>query len=168
MITLWQHLITGINPVPWKAPEGSVGRGRGRIYVQMHKNASLTAYQEAVKEDIEASIGELKPIEGPYQAEFYFWRQIEVYETDKRKSRSHVADATNLQKALEDACEKLLFKNDRDCWDVHSTIVEQSVDTEPKILIWLTAGAVEPGALPLRVTQFLESAETSKRRDFAG
>jgi len=129
--------IDGINPEPWTAPEVSIGRKGGKTFPMVYKTETLRAYQEAVKDalsDVEPQ--PLMDAGSPIRLDFYFWRQLAGYEIgDGKKSRRHLADATNLQKSLEDALQGILFKNDRDVWFVTSTIVEQDPDTDPGIVI---------------------------------
>lgn len=127
-------LIEGINPEPWTAPE----IGRGRVF----KKETLRTYQNAVKECIESEFEGCVPAfdKGVRLAEkFYFWRQLDMAEIGGRNRRRKEADATNMQKALEDALQGVVFPNDRAVIDVQSRIVEVGVDVEPRILIDLMA-----------------------------
>jgi Holliday junction resolvase RusA-like endonuclease len=125
-------IIRGVNPEPWTSPSVSVGRKNGKAFPMVYKSAGLKAYQEAIGEAVSGR----KPTTGPISVTFYLWRQLPAYETDRqRKARKHEADATNLQKALEDALQGHLFENDRDCHHVQTFIMEQGHDTEPLIVI---------------------------------
>lgn len=127
--------LEGINPTPWTAPEVSVGRRGGRVFPQVHKKAELRTYQEAIKEEL-ATAYTGPVIISPVSIQFYFWRRIETYErTDGKSVRKHRADATNLQKALEDALQGIVIKNDNQVQHVSSTIVEEGDDVEPHITI---------------------------------
>jgi Holliday junction resolvase RusA-like endonuclease len=124
--------IRGINPEPWTSPSVSVGRKNGKPFPMVYKSAALRAYQEAIGE----AVAGRTPLVGPISLTFYLWRQLPAYTTDRqRKARKHEADATNLQKALEDALQGHLFENDRDCVHVQTWIMEQGHDTEPLIVI---------------------------------
>lgn len=134
MVTWRWHLIRGINPEPWTAPQAGAARINGKVVPRFFKSQLLTTYQEAIREELAQHQPE--PLLGPVQVRFYFWRQLEPYTTEKaRKSRRHEADTTNLQKALEDACQGLLFGNDRDVRFIASWMISQSEDTPPSILI---------------------------------
>jgi len=118
------HLLW-LNPEPWAI--GTVS------YKRIAPNANLVAFQSAVKEELDGV--EMLPPE--YRSiKFYFWRQQARYISmdDKIRSRNQ-ADATNMQKALEDALQGVLFENDREVRKISSEIVEQGYDVEPCILI---------------------------------
>lgn len=121
-----------LNPEPWKVGPLDLGRKNGHIFPKIGPDAGLVAFQEAVRE----TIGEQPMLTGHIVLRFFFWRQQATYqmENGKRKMR-HVADATNLQKALEDALQGVLFPNDREVDDVHSVIVEQGPKVTPLIII---------------------------------
>lgn len=127
--------VHGINPEPWSAPEVSIGRKGGKMFPMVYKSDTLRAYQEAIKDHF----SEEKRIFGddePFRMTFWFWRNLPDYEiADGKKSRRHVADATNLQKSLEDALQGIFYKNDRWCLDIRSRIVKQDEDTVPGIVI---------------------------------
>lgn len=124
-----------INPEPWTSPSIAVGRGKGgKPYPQVYKSAGLAAYQQAVAESLAGRNMLIFDPGTPIALEFYFWRRLPDYTTDKdRRARKHVADATNMQKALEDALQGVLFENDRDVKSIRSIIMEQEHDTEPCI-----------------------------------
>ena len=129
-------LIEGVNPEPWTASQAATGRKGGQRVVSFYKSEQLKVYQEAIKAEMKQNYPDLVPVEGDLEIEFYFWRQLTEYKTETdRQSRSHHADATNMQKALEDALQKILFKNDRWVRRITSTVVEQEVTTESQILI---------------------------------
>ena len=128
------HLLRGINPEPWVAPTASAARINGKIVPRFSTSQQLITYQQAIREELAASQPE--PLLGPVQVRFYFWRQLEPYTNEKaRKARRHEADVTNLQKALEDACQGILFGNDRDVRFIASWIIQQSAEADPAILI---------------------------------
>lgn len=132
------YTISGINPEPWAASEGAVGKRGGKTFIHFHKPQQLRQYQESIKEEFPTQNPQAVEITGDIELVFYFWRQLPEYELtekDSRKRRSHQADATNLQKALEDALQGLVYKNDRDIRSIRSVIVAQSAHTSPFILI---------------------------------
>lgn len=137
--------ISGINPEPWTAPEVSIGRKGGKVYPAVYKTETLRAYQEAIKDSLSDIEDHVIDDGEPFALHFWFWRQLPDYDLgDGRRSRRHIADATNLQKALEDALQGVLFKNDRWCLDVRSTMVEQGHETVPGIVIELEPIAGNP------------------------
>lgn len=134
--------IDGINPEPWTASEGSIGRHKGKLTVQFYKSAGLEAYQQAVKEELLLNYTPDDRLHGdgePIDLEFYFWRNLATTDLIERRGRRNRADATNMQKALEDALQGVLFPNDRDVRSIRSVIVEQGADVEPAILIVLAS-----------------------------
>lgn len=121
--------ILALNPDPWAIGPLGVGKKSGKFYPYVGRNNQLHDYQQAVKEELSEVTVQLPP--GKYSLTFYFWRRLDEHEAGKK----HQADATNLQKALEDALQGVLFDNDRDVRDVRSVIVEQSTTVEPCIVI---------------------------------
>ena len=134
-------MIEGINPEPWQASEGSVGRKSGKLYVQFHKPSGLSDYQNAVASEFKRRYPEIEAATGSAELIFYFWRQVDP------DSRAKVADATNLQKSTEDALQKILYVNDRQIKNAQSWIVEQLADTEPMILIGIRPLQVPPAEI---------------------
>lgn len=136
--------ITGINPEPWVAPEGAIGRKGGKVFVQFHKSAGLTGYQEAIREEVVLQNGHLSEWlaarDEKLQVTFWLWRTLDASEVDDRRRTRNVADATNMQKALEDALQGILYKNDRKNVDVRTIVVEQTSDTMPHITIEVRSG----------------------------
>lgn len=134
-----RYWIEGINPLPWTAPGIGVVRRGGKPVPTTYKDGGLAAYQEAVRDALEDQVAGETP--ETYAApsvwlRFYLWRELPSYQGDgARRSTRNVADATNMQKALEDACQGVLFKNDRQVKDIATVIVEQSPTTQPFIVI---------------------------------
>lgn len=134
--------ITDINPEPWTVPTGSVGykhtpSGR-KPYVQMSKHPVLRDYQTALQENIDEAYPELEPFPKGMmlQITFLFWRRLDSYvNSGGRRSTRHHCDATNLQKATEDALEGRLYHNDADNVRVTSEIIAQGRDVEPAIAV---------------------------------
>lgn len=123
-----------INPEPWAVGPVSVGRKNGGIFPIVGQNAQLAAFQEAIREEMEehTSITLTERV----KLTFYFWRVLDSYQTKRGpRHRKHTADTTNMQKALEDALQGILYDNDRTNRDIRSVTVEQGPDVKPKILI---------------------------------
>jgi hypothetical protein len=136
-LTRW--FIIPINPEPWavgpvgvrntsQGPKGFIG-----------PNTQLVHYQNAIRTHLHVWYPEQKSVDEPCTLLFFFWRRLDRYVTpgDRAHAR-HVADATNLQKATEDALQPDIISNDRFVQSVASDIVEQSPDTDPGIIIALT------------------------------
>lgn len=120
-----KYYVMHLNPEPW-----AVGAVSGK---RISPNPNLVAYQNAVREALE---GVKKLPEGQYKLTFYFWRQMAKYiDAADRVRQRNQADATNMQKGLEDALQGVLFNNDRDVQDIRSVIVEQGTNVKPCIII---------------------------------
>lgn len=148
----WQFTVP-INPEPWTiGPVGYTtkgGRPRGFVGV----NQQLRNYQDAIrtylKDRVRAIPGgdELFPLKMPLDVKFWFWRRLDNYELESgKKHNRHWADATNMQKALEDAIQGIITGNDRENYRISSEIVHQGKDVSPGIVIELRpAEPFEPG-----------------------
>lgn len=122
-----------INPEQWKVGPLGVGRSNGRLRPYIGRDQQLYSFQQAVKEELKG-VDCLPP--GEYELHFYLWRNVATWETPTGKSaHRNAVDATNMQKALEDALQGVLITNDRYVKRVGSTIVEQGPDVVGKILI---------------------------------
>lgn len=127
------QFVLWINPEPWAVGTISSGRKNGKIFSRMSPDPNLVAFQKAVKESFEG----LPMLPADFtKLTFYFWRQQAVYldAADRRRHRNQ-ADATNMQKGLEDALQGILFENDRNVREIRSVIVEQGPKIEPCIVI---------------------------------
>ena len=122
-----------VNPEPWAVGSVTAGRRDGKIRGAISPNPNLVAFQAAVREELDGV--DLLP-SGQYKLTFYFWRQQAQYldAADRRRQRNQ-ADATNMQKGLEDALQGVLFENDRDVRDIRSIIMGQGPDITPLIVI---------------------------------
>jgi Holliday junction resolvase RusA-like endonuclease len=134
------HYELDLNPQPW-TPGTAVTRagrgGKGR-FTTMIKDPQLETYQEAVREAMYKKYPDIVrfPKGVDLAVEFYFWRQLErASDAEGKKHRGKRADATNLQKALEDALQGVLYDNDSSIVDIRTTIVDQAQDTSPCIVI---------------------------------
>lgn len=125
-----------INPEPWAIGSLSVGRRNGKVFPSIGPNAQLVAFQEAIREEFDGLTPEDHYQNKRMKITFYFWRNLSAYKTPSgRTHRKHVADATNMQKALEDALQGILFHNDRTNRDIRSVVVKQGHGIKGKILI---------------------------------
>lgn len=145
-------LIEGINPEPWQASEGSVGRKKGGTFVQFHKPSGLADYQNALAESFKRRYPDVVPATGTAELVFYFWREVNP------DAKAKVADATNLLKAAEDALQKILYENDRQIKHAQSYIVEQLADTEPMILVGIRPFQPPPAEVFDQVEKLREAA----------
>lgn len=128
-----RYFVLRLNPEPWAVGSVTGGRRNGKIIGRVSPNPNLQAFQNAVREELQDT-EKLPP--GEYKLTFYFWREMAMYlDAADRKRHRNQADATNMQKGLEDALQGVLFDNDRDVREIRSVIVSQTRDTEPAVLI---------------------------------
>lgn len=129
-----------INPEPWAMGKLGTGRKGGKVYPTYAKNATQAAYQEALKETIgdaaRAAGFPMQPDDAELELKILVWRTREQYTsgTGRTVTRNSV-DATNIQKATEDALQGILFKNDNKVKRVTCEIVEEDRDVSPVIII---------------------------------
>lgn len=145
---LVQWFVLDVNPTPWAVGPLSVGRKGGKVFPQMGRNQELFTYKEAVAEQIKQQ----SPVtlEGEVSLLMWFWRSRPSYKNHQsRTARKHEADATNMQKATEDAVQGILFKNDKDNRLVQSIIMGQGESVIPKVVI-----CAFPFTLPNSETEF--------------
>ena len=130
-----------VNPEPWAVGPLGVGRRNGKVFPTIGQNAQLAAYQETIREEFGTGH---RMLEGDLKVMFYFWRNLATYRTQSGKMhRKHQSDATNMQKATEDALQGILFKNDRDNVFVSSVVMAQGPDVVGKILIHIEPAPVD-------------------------
>jgi len=133
--TFW-YVLPGINPVPWTAPSVSIGRKNGKPFPMVYASSELKNYKTALAEALrEQPLGDL--IEDEIALRFFFWRRLDPMEGNKRR-KGHVADATNLQKAAEDALQGVLFKNDQQVIHAESWVMAQHDAVDPLVVVELT------------------------------
>lgn len=130
-----------VNPEPWGVGPLGVSRTGGGLHPYMGRNQQLYAYQEAIKDELirlYPGYIELKP--PYYELDFYFWRNQAVYEGANKTVQKNIADATNMQKATEDALQGLLIENDRLVTRVSASIMAQGPDVRGAVAFRLRWG----------------------------
>jgi Holliday junction resolvase RusA-like endonuclease len=101
----------------------------------MHSEEQMKNYKDALREAIKQD-GPINFGDIDLELHFIFWRQVANYETlAGNRSHAQVADATNMQKATEDALQGLLFNNDRQVRLVSSWVADQSDTVHPRVCI---------------------------------
>jgi hypothetical protein len=136
-----EWFVLGVNPVPWVVPPISVGRSKnGGLFPTVGRDQELATYQEALRSELtrryDYPANGSRAWDGHYKLEFWFQRGLDAWRTSSGKTvQAHAADATNLQKATEDALQGVVIKNDRDVSDVHSVILQQGPDVKPLVVI---------------------------------
>lgn len=135
-----------VNAEPWRIGPLSTIRNGGKLIPFVGKDSQLEAYKEAVREAADGWLtvnGLTRKAILDHKCNkvtFYIWRQLGQYLTNSgRNHTKHIADATNMQKATEDALQGILFANDRQNRDVRTVIMEQSADLPglPWVLVHL-------------------------------
>lgn len=134
-----------LNPEPWAIGEAYVIRTgkNNKLIAKVGPNKTTQAYQNAIKDELLLQKAGMVP--GKYALRIHFARQLYSYtrSEDGGTSTRNVVDATNVQKATEDAIQGVLIGNDRDVLRVETVNVEQSADADPFILIELKWGLTE-------------------------
>jgi Holliday junction resolvase RusA-like endonuclease len=149
------YVLPGVNPVPWTAPSVSIGRKNGKPFPMVYSSAELKNYKTALAEAVEERYPERGDlIEDEIALRFFFWRRLDPMEGNKRR-KGHVADATNLQKAAEDALQGVLFKNDQQVIHAESWVMAQHDAVDPCVVVELTWHPDRP-ALPDHVQVAIE------------
>ena len=130
----YQRFIVDINPIPWRVPPFSVGRGKNRgAYVVAGRDAELHAYEEAVRDEITRAGAYMMP--PPYMLQFWFCRNL--------GDNQNAADVTNMQKSTEDALQGTVIDNDTNVIDVFSHRLLQA-ETAPGFVIIEVWGEYAP------------------------
>lgn len=138
-----------LNPEPWAVGDAGIGRKNGKLFARISPEPNLKAFQEAVKEETED--WEMLPY-SEFKLTFYLWRQqVSYISTSDKRVQRHQADATNMQKALEDALQGVLFDNDRAVRDIRTVVVAQGPNVVPKIIIKAEEYVIFEDSLPAHV-----------------
>lgn len=123
------------NPEPWRVPPMQPGwsKKNGKMIVKSGADTMLQAYQDEVRDVLHSQNAYM--MEGKYRLDFYFHRTSES-ETSPNSGKRSRSDATNMQKAIEDALQGVVIENDRDVVDVRSRIIKPaSIVAEPFIVV---------------------------------
>lgn len=122
------------NPMPWEVGPLGIGRAGGKLRPYIGPSPQLQAYQKSVRQ----ALLDQNPVkrEGEVEVKFYIWRRLDEYKTKAgRKASAHAADATNIQKATEDAIQGILIGNDRYVLAPSSVIMDQNPELEGMVII---------------------------------
>lgn len=134
-----------LNAEPWAVGPLGVGRRKGGTYPYIGPNKQLTVFQESIREQL----GKQVILEGDVEITFYISRCLfEYFSPGGRKGRAHEADATNMQKGIEDALQKVIIDNDRQVKKIQTTIVEQSQTAKSFIIINVKPYVPDLSAIP--------------------
>lgn len=132
-----QHwYLLDVNPVPWQIGPVGAARGKtGRVAGYVGRDQELYTYQQAVKEELAKQSPVM--LDGAVIITCFFWRSRVAgldATTGKRQKKSQ-ADCTNMLKSTEDACQGVLFKNDKGNVSSRGYIVEQGPEVEGRVVI---------------------------------
>lgn len=130
---IWRVL--DVNPEPWVVPPFTVIRNKqtNKMIPKAGKSQQLAAFQDAVREALEDN---QQVISGDIRLVFYFWRRLDSQISEgKRRTTRNQADATNMQKATEDALQGVFFGNDRNVRDIRSVLVDHGAEVTPRIVL---------------------------------
>lgn len=147
-----------INPEPWRVGPVSMGRkrGGGGMYPIVGRDQQLHSYKMAVKEQLDRYNTFMLP--GLYRARYMFWRKRDAYTTPlQMQHRKHEADLTNLVKATEDACQEVLFGNDRDCVANECYMFDQGAEVNPRVIVGITPVGVRVAPRDVMSGELLEA-----------
>lgn len=147
-----------VNPHQWAiGPVTTIRRG-GKTIPMVGRNVQLHNFKEAVRREMDRLYGPQEIMEGPVELRFWFWRNRPAYQNHQQRThRTHEADVTNMQKALEDALQGVLYKNDKQTKRVTSEEVEQDYDIWGHIIIEIEPyePTLPPAFFPPRDVEFL-------------
>lgn len=129
------HYFVPVNPIPWKTPPYYPARVGKKLVVKAGRNEEAAAFTDAVRESLTSQGATMLPGYSP-KVHFIFWRRRDQYKDSIGRTRTkNEVDSTNMQKLTEDACQGILYENDKHNVMVTSQIASQSIDTAPGILI---------------------------------
>lgn len=149
-----------VQPEPWRTPPHGVGRKAGKLFVTSGSDEQLVTYQNTIRDLMNPLVPSPELFldnKYPVKLTLYYWRKL-------GKGIAH-ADVTNLNKALEDALQGILYENDRMVQNIKGVIVAQhaELECEPKVLIHLEDGHGDEftftGEFPQHVVDMLVEAD---------
>jgi Holliday junction resolvase RusA-like endonuclease len=156
----WTWYLLDINPEPWAIGSVVLGRREGKVYGNIGRNQQLWNYQQAVKQELKKLNPKIETREDYIIClDLYFWRELPSYQGSTKKIQKHIADATNLQKGLEDALQGVLFINDRSVGGVRSSIVAQGPEVQGRIAIGVASFPLWRPTLPTELERMVKEHE---------
>lgn len=126
-----------VNPVAWEVGPAGVARGTGgKMRAYVGRSQELYTYQQAIKEELAKQNPQL--LTGDLGLTIYFWRNTASFTAASgRKSKGNTPDTTNMFKATEDACQKVLFSNDRNNVVTRGFLVDSGPEVEGCVVIFV-------------------------------
>lgn len=124
--------VLALTAQPWAVGPLGVGFRGKKPYPYIGPNQQLQAYQEALREQLEGA----GILQGEVEINLYIWRQLETAKNfGGRDRKAKTSDATNIQKATEDALQGVLIENDRNVRRICTEIVAQDENTKSCIVV---------------------------------
>ncbi len=154
------YILNDVNPEPWRIGPISVGRNKKtqKMFPIVGQDAQLASFQETVREVI-TETGE--HIDGELELRFYFWRRLDSYQGKTKLIVKHEVDATNMQKATEDALQGIVMENDNLVKRILTTVVEQGIDVKPRIVIFAKPwSGLDPTEIPNEIWGRIDKTPT--------
>lgn len=138
MRTFWYVL--DLNPEPWRVGPVTAYRSKEshKVAGKVGRDQQLFAFESAVTAELVRQGARKLDAGQKFQLTLFLWRNMSEYKTSQsRVARNQEADGTNMLKAIEDACQKVLFDNDKD--NVHGEffIMDQGPKVTGRIVIRL-------------------------------
>jgi Holliday junction resolvase RusA-like endonuclease len=157
MITDTRWFVLALTAQPWAIGPLGVGFRGKKPYAYIGPNQQLQAYQEALREELDGA----GVLEGEVEVQLFIWRQLETAKNfGGRDRKAKTSDATNIQKATEDALQGILIENDRNVRRISTEIVAQDEDTKSCILVCVKPyQPLNPDVIPDPVWAEIEDAQ---------
>lgn len=160
-----QYYALPVNAVSWAI--GPLGvkkvKGAARPIPYVGRNTTVQEFQEAIRESLAVHVAKFDPKDKrEFILHFYIWRDREEYQTPQaRAHRSHEADATNMQKAIEDALQGLVFHNDKQVVKITTHVVAQGPGVRAGMVVGIQAlEAGERVRVPASILDLYEQMQT--------
>lgn len=155
--------IKGINPEPWTSPKLGTKRAGSKVLPMAYKDEGLRSYQEAIAEtvlDLLTANDIYTPlyVEETLRVQFHFWRQTESYQGMNRRNTRSRPDVTNMVKAIEDALQGIVYKNDQNNICVAGNLMAIGPNVDPAIVIEIDEAVANPKATADIIQEMLEDA----------
>jgi Holliday junction resolvase RusA-like endonuclease len=146
MLSEERWFAVALNAEPWAVGSLGVSHRGKQAYPYMSPNQQLQAYQNALRDELDGA----GILTGMVEVKLYIWRRLDVAKVmGGRNRKAKTSDATNIQKATEDAIQGVLIENDRNVQRISTEIVEQNDDCEPCILICVKPyQPLDPATIP--------------------
>lgn len=153
--------VLALTAQPWAIGPVGVGYRGKKPYAYVGPNQQLQAYQEALREELDGA----GILDGEVEIQLFIWRKLEMAKNfGGRDRKAKTSDATNIQKATEDALQGILIENDRNVRRISTEIVEQSDTAKSCIAMRVRSyQPLNPDLIPDAVWGEVEDAQDRAR-----